>query len=64
MLNDEFEMKKLGPAKKILGMEICRDRTKGKLLLTQHTYWAKKLLAQHLFWEIVIIVSYGLYKAG
>ena len=28
-LNEEFEMKDLGEAKKILGMEIQRDRLKG-----------------------------------
>ncbi|KAL5778245.1 hypothetical protein ACOSP7_011171 [Xanthoceras sorbifolium] len=34
-LHQEFEMKDLGEAKKILGMEINRDRKKGKLCLTQ-----------------------------
>ena len=33
-LNQEFEMKDLGEAKKILRMEINRDRAKGKLCLT------------------------------
>ena len=32
-LNKEFEMKDLGAAKKILGMEILRDREVGKLYL-------------------------------
>ena len=30
-LNNEFEMKDLGAAKKILGMEIMRDRVARKL---------------------------------
>lgn len=34
-LSSEFDMKDLGPAKKILGMEIHRDRQAGKLWLTQ-----------------------------
>ena len=34
-LNKEFEMKDLGAAKKILGMEILRDRKAGKLYLSQ-----------------------------
>jgi len=29
-LNDEFEMKDLGNAKRILGMDIMRDRNKGE----------------------------------
>ena len=30
-LKKEFEMKELGPARKILGMEIYRDKSKRKL---------------------------------
>ncbi|MCI14523.1 retrotransposon protein putative Ty1-copia subclass, partial [Trifolium medium] len=33
-LNDEFEMKDLGNAKKILGMDIMRDQSKGELFLS------------------------------
>ena len=33
-LSDEFEMKGLGAAKKILGMEVNKDRTVGKLYLS------------------------------
>ena len=33
-LSDEFEMKDMGPALKILGMEICRNRSKEKLHLS------------------------------
>lgn len=35
LLSSEFEMKDLGAAKKILRMEIFRDREKKKLLLSQ-----------------------------
>ena len=44
-LNKEFEMKDLGEAKKILGMEICRDRKLRRLCLTQSQY-LKKVLTQ------------------
>ncbi|KAE8701188.1 Detected protein of confused Function [Hibiscus syriacus] len=40
-LNQEFEMKDLGEAKKILGMKISRDRQRGKLCLTQKQYLRK-----------------------
>jgi len=33
VLSTKFEMKDLGAAKKILGMEICRDRRRNKLFL-------------------------------
>ncbi|RVW84630.1 Retrovirus-related Pol polyprotein from transposon TNT 1-94 [Vitis vinifera] len=38
LLSKEFDMKDLGAAKKILGMEIHRDRTLGRLWLSQHSY--------------------------
>ena len=44
-LNQEFEMKDLGEVKKILGMEICRDRARGKVSLSQKQY-LKKVLQQ------------------
>ena len=34
----EFDMKDLGAAKKILGMEIHRDKALGRLWLSQHSY--------------------------
>lgn len=37
-LSWEFEMKDLGPAKKILGMKIFRKRAKGLLHLSQGGY--------------------------
>ncbi|KAG8503021.1 hypothetical protein CXB51_000861 [Gossypium anomalum] len=42
-LSEEFEMKDLGPAKKILGMEILRDRKVSKLYLSQKGYIEKVL---------------------
>lgn len=38
LLKFEFDMKELGPAKKILGMEISGDKKAGTLLLTQKGY--------------------------
>jgi len=42
-LSDEFEMKDLGATKKILGLEIHRDRKAGKLYLSQRKYLEKIL---------------------
>jgi hypothetical protein len=42
-LNTEFEMKDLGKARKILGMEISRDRKAGTLTLSQRSYIEKVL---------------------
>jgi hypothetical protein len=42
-LSGEFEMKDLGATKKILGMEIHRDREAGKLFLSQKIYIEKVL---------------------
>ncbi|KAG8501467.1 hypothetical protein CXB51_003773 [Gossypium anomalum] len=42
-LSEEFEMKDLGPAKKILRMEILRDRKASKLYLSQKGYIEKVL---------------------
>jgi hypothetical protein len=42
-LSSEFEMKDLGAAKKILGMEIIRDGKSGLLFLSQHDYINKVL---------------------
>ncbi|CAA7027631.1 unnamed protein product [Microthlaspi erraticum] len=38
LLSSEFEMKDLGEAKKILGMEITRDRVKGTLTISQERH--------------------------
>ena len=43
LLNSEFEMKDLGDAKKILGMEIVRDRQAGTLSISQEGYLLKVL---------------------
>ncbi|CAL8992131.1 unnamed protein product, partial [Prunus brigantina] len=40
-LSNEFEMKDLGEARKILGMKIERDRAKGKISLCQKQYLKK-----------------------
>jgi len=42
-LNKEFDMKDLGEVKKILGMEISRDRGSGRLCLSQENYVLKVL---------------------
>ncbi|CAA7024877.1 unnamed protein product [Microthlaspi erraticum] len=43
LLSSEFEMKDLGEAKKILGMEITRDRSRGILTIFQEGYLTKVL---------------------
>ena len=43
LLSAKFETKDLGPAKKILGMEIYRDRSQKKLFLSQKGYIQKIL---------------------
>ncbi|KAG7633109.1 Reverse transcriptase RNA-dependent DNA polymerase [Arabidopsis suecica] len=48
LLNREFEMKDLGDAKKILGMEITRDREAGILSLSQEAYVKKVLRSTHM----------------
>ena len=42
-LNSEFDMKDMGGASKILGIEVIRDRTRGTLFLSQRDY-VKKVL--------------------
>lgn len=42
-LGSKFEIKDLGDAKKILGMEIVRDRDKGTLSVSQEGYLLKVL---------------------
>ncbi|GKE54392.1 retrotransposon protein, putative, ty1-copia subclass, partial [Tanacetum coccineum] len=42
-LSNEFDMKDLGATKKILGMEIIRERQSGKLYLSQQGYVEKVL---------------------
>ena len=43
MLSEEFDMKDLGAAQKILGMEIQRDRTAGRIWISQAKYIQKVL---------------------
>lgn len=42
-LSKEFEMKDLGPARRILGMDIIRNRNQGTLVLSQESYIEKVL---------------------
>jgi hypothetical protein len=42
-LNKEFDMKDLGAASRILGIDIRRDRKQSKLCLSQETYLRKIL---------------------
>jgi len=42
-LKKEFDIKNLGEAKKILGIEITRDRSSGRLWLSQENYVLKVL---------------------
>ena len=42
-LSKSFEMKDLGSASQILGIKISRDRTNGKLWLSQESYIEKVL---------------------
>lgn len=43
LLNSEFEMKDLGQAKKILGVEIRKNMKSGLLYLSQESYLKKVL---------------------
>ena len=43
LLSSEFDMKDLGVAKKILGMEITRNRKSSLLFISQHNYINKVL---------------------
>ena len=40
-LSTAFDMKDLGPTKKILGLEIICDRQSGRFFLTQHSILKK-----------------------
>ena len=44
ILKSEFEMKDLGAAKRLLGMDIRRDRSQGRLWLSQCQYVENVLL--------------------
>ena len=49
LLSSEFEMKDLGAAKKILGMEITRDRNFGLLFFSQQSYIKKVLCRFNMY---------------
>jgi hypothetical protein len=44
MLRSEFEMKDLGAARRLLGMDICHDRSWGRLWFSQSQYIEKVLV--------------------
>ena len=48
MLKSEFEMKDLGAARRLLGMDIYRDRSRGRLWLSQSQYIEKVLRKFHM----------------
>jgi hypothetical protein len=48
MLKSEFEMKHLGAAKSLLGMDICRDRSRGRIWLSHSQYIEKVLHKFHV----------------
>ena len=55
-MSKEFEMKDLGEAKKILGMEINRDKERGKLWLSQKQY-LKRILQRFGMYDVTKLVS-------
>ncbi|KAI4299822.1 hypothetical protein L6164_033247 [Bauhinia variegata] len=57
----EFEMKDLGPANKILGMQIHRERNNRKIWLSQNNY-LKKILRRFNMQFGKFNVHYDLYK--
>ncbi|KAH0973973.1 hypothetical protein GBA52_015872, partial [Prunus armeniaca] len=54
MLSEEFNMKDLGAAQKILGMEIQRDRTVGRIWISQAKY-IKKVLEKFNMQEAKVV---------
>ncbi|GKB50325.1 retrovirus-related pol polyprotein from transposon TNT 1-94, partial [Tanacetum coccineum] len=59
----EFEMKDLGPANKILGMQIHRDRVSRKIWLSQKSY-VKKILQRPDIAHAVGVVSRYMAEPG
>lgn len=57
----EFEMKDLGEARKILGMEIVRERETGRVWLSQKSY-LQKILQKFSQYDIDKVVSIPLSK--
>lgn len=47
-LGNEFKMKDLGMAKKILGMQLTRDRSSKTVFISQEEYFAKVLKIFHM----------------
>ena len=51
LLSSEFDMKDLGAARKILGIEIIKDRRRKLMFLTQQSYVKK------------VLVRFGMYES-
>ena len=68
LLSSEFKMKDLGAAKKILGMEITRDRNSGLLFLSQQSYIKKFFIVSTCMMQsllvllLLLISNYQLYN--
>ncbi len=60
-LSDEFEIKDLGVAKKILGMEITRHRSVRKLFLSQKAYVEKELKRFNMNNAKPVTISFTIY---
>lgn len=58
-LNNTFEMKDLGDAKRILGMDILRNRKAGKLFLSQQNYIEKVLKRFKMHESKSVITPFG-----
>lgn len=61
LLNSEFDMKDLGDAKKILGMEITRDKVKGTLSTSQEGYLLKVLGKYNMNQSKPVATLLGIY---
>ncbi|KAH9697678.1 reverse transcriptase Ty1/copia-type domain-containing protein [Citrus sinensis] len=66
LLNSEFKMKDLGYARKILGMEIRMNRSKGTMFLSQEKYLKKvvKWILKYLNGTVNCGLMYGKTKAN
>lgn len=59
LLKSEFEMKDLGSAKRILGMEITRDRSRGVLYLHQKDYLVSVLKKFEMVDSKVVVTPFA-----
>ncbi|KAH9744862.1 hypothetical protein KPL70_003863 [Citrus sinensis] len=58
LLKVEFEMKDLGNAKRILGMDIIKDRSAGTLFLSQEKYIKKFLERSDIAYAVSVVSRY------